>query len=72
MNINNNIFNDNFKNYDINIMNDIINNKNKKLDNMTTMEKKFNPFDYSLKYHFNMIIFIFTYLYNKFYNINKD
>ncbi len=36
------------------------------------MNKKFNPFNYSIYNHINMIIFILTYLYNKIYNINND
>lgn len=39
---------------------------------MNIQEQKFNPFNYSINNHINMIIFIITYLYNKFYNINND
>ena len=39
---------------------------------MSIQEEKFNPFNYSINNHINMILFILTYLYNKIYNINND
>jgi hypothetical protein len=39
---------------------------------MSIQEEKFNPFNYSINNHINMILFILTYLYNKIYNINNN